>query len=297
MRHNSWQWMTIGTALIAWAVFGVSACTLESRCKPGDPDCEEPACQPEDCGLIPPGCDPPICADGTRGDCDSQCVRSDEGRCHWIFEYSECPDNTCGGPGGPTCGDDEYCDFTPDTCGLDGEFGVCQPRPGGWDDVYDPVCGCHGETYSNLGGAYDSGVDIISYGPCDDLLEECTSDECGVVPPGCDPPMCADGTHADCDSQCVRNDEGRCHWVFEYGECPESPCGGPDGLLCSDDEYCDFTPDTCGRDEEFGICRPRPEGFDGIYHPVCGCGGKTYSNAGEAQGDGVDVMHTGACEE
>lgn len=336
--------MTIGTALIAFGLFGVSACTLETStderlkgvvvgavddgddpctilghaaecdvcaeegwyddgvcdrfCDRDDPDCEgEEACSEEECGVMPPGCDPPMCADGSYADCNSQCVRNEEGRCHWTFEYGECSDSTCGGADGLPCLDDEYCDYEHDSCGLLGEIGVCQPRPVAWDAVYAPVCGCDGETYGNEGQAYAAGVDIIRSGACEERYDECTPEECGVMPPGCAPPECADGSMASCTPMCAPDDDGRCGWSFEYGECPESTCGGPDGIPCGDDEFCDYEHDSCGLDGERGLCQPRPPAWDAVYEPACGCDGETYSNEGGAYEAGFDILHYGDCEE
>jgi Kazal-type serine protease inhibitor domain len=81
------------------------------------------------------------------------------------------------------------------------------------------------------------------------------------------------------------------------GEQPGIPvCGGFPGYLCSNTEWCDY-PDNaaCGIGDQIGKCRPRPEFCTEIYLPVCGCNGKTYSNACQAAADGVDAAYAGTC--
>lgn len=58
-----------------------------------------------------------------------------------------------------------FCDFPVGSCGV-GASGYCQPRPDACPDIYDPVCGCNGVTYSNACFAAMSGVSPRRNGPC-----------------------------------------------------------------------------------------------------------------------------------
>jgi hypothetical protein len=87
------------------------------------------------------------------------------------------------------------------------------------------------------------------------------------------------------------------------GECvdPDAPrevaCGGFLGETCGEGEYCHFEPSaTCGWADATGVCRPRPEICPAVVLPVCGCDGRTYNNACEANGAGTSVLSDGPCE-
>lgn len=73
----------------------------------------------------------------------------------------------CGGFGGDTCASTEFCDYTlADICGAADATGICRPRPELCTDIYMPVCGCDGMTYSNACFAHGAGVAVASEGPC-----------------------------------------------------------------------------------------------------------------------------------
>ncbi len=75
----------------------------------------------------------------------------------------------------------------------------------------------------------------------------------------------------------------------------EGLCGGFTGATCADDEWCDFADNGCGVADGIGVCRPRPQGCDEIYDPVCACDGSSYGNACLAEAAGSDVNKWGAC--
>lgn len=73
-------------------------------------------------------------------------------------------------------------------------------------------------------------------------------------------------------------------------------CGALAGLPCAMDQWCDFPQESrCGANDRQGTCKPRPDMCAQIFKPVCGCDGKTYSNACMATHAGTDVARDGAC--
>jgi len=72
-------------------------------------------------------------------------------------------------------------------------------------------------------------------------------------------------------------------------------CGTRGADSCPTDYFCQFV-DGCGADDRGGRCEQIPEACDGLYDPVCGCDGATYSNACMAGVAGVSVAAPGACE-
>ncbi len=77
----------------------------------------------------------------------------------------------------------------------------------------------------------------------------------------------------------------------------ERLCAGIAGFPCGEGEYCQFTEGTCHIIDNMGICQPIPEICMMDFRPVCGCDGKTYSNACTAAASSVSVSHEGPCAE
>jgi hypothetical protein len=89
------------------------------------------------------------------------------------------PPVNCGGRTGATCGNDQYCYFTPGgMCDWADGSGTCMPRPQGCADLYDPVCGCDSMTYGNECTAASNGVGIAYKGECGKPATDCRTSGC-----------------------------------------------------------------------------------------------------------------------
>ncbi len=135
--------------------------------------------------------------------------------------------------GGATCVANGDCDRSQYCAGpsCDGP-GECLPRPRLCPDVYMPVCGCDGMTYSNSCHAAAAGVRVASEGAC--------GDDCAFGPPsrGCcfDDLDCADGTV--CRGEvCAPRGAGTCVAPPRAGSCwDDTDCGR--GEVCSGHSRC-----------------------------------------------------------
>jgi hypothetical protein len=281
---------------------------------PCPPDCiDNSECEPDEMCLTDGGCGsagecvvkPVACPDiydpvcGCDGQTYSNACNAHFAGVNVDFDdvcVTGCQDNS-------ECLPTEYCATDIGACGGGG---ACEPRPGACPVIYDPVCGCDGQSYGNACIAAAAGINIAHPGLCAPSgcvdNSECdpghfclkTDGDCGGTgacapePQACAAifdPVCG------CDGQTYSND---CYAnaagvsVASDGACPE---------VCRLDSECD--PDQlCLKEncsDELGVCTDKPQVCILVYDPVCGCDGQTYGNSCEALKAGVNIAHDGLC--
>jgi len=235
--------------------------------------------------------------------------------------------STCGGLLGLTCSKaGEYCDFPIATaCGSGDQTGTCQPKAQLCLDNYDPVCGCDDKTYGNQCGAASAGVSVAKLGACAPAGKTCGGQLGGVCATGefCDYTLGAMCGAADQTGTCSKL-PGACDALFDpvcgcdgktysndcsanmagvavakAGACASGGaiCGGIQGKTCANTQFCAFPATApCGAGDVTGQCTTRPQACTADVAPVCGCDGKTYSNACSAEAVGVPVLSSGMCK-
>jgi hypothetical protein len=170
----------------------------------------------------------------------------------WAAYRGECgPSCFAGDPYG-VCDEGEFCEGPENFCDIMGAAGWCTEPDRSCGYLWDPVCGCDGETYSNDCERQMAGVWLRYRGPCEEPpppvricgldYEPCPrgqfceypAGDCGYfpdslggcmdLPMGCpfiyDPVCGCDGENYDND--CVRQSEGvaLCH----HGVCTPTSC-------------------------------------------------------------------------
>jgi hypothetical protein len=134
----------------------------------------------------------------------------------------------CEGPDGRVCPSDKFCaTTTANRCPGLAEEGTCRRIPEACVDVYQPTCGCDGQTYGNECQAAVLGVAVAYDGPC---ATSCGG-FAGLPCPGAG--TCADNEtdgcdplkgDADCVSLCRCEVQGLCEGGGRWDSSPEV-CG------------------------------------------------------------------------
>jgi hypothetical protein len=229
----------------------------------------------------------------------------------------------CGGTTGVICPADFVCDVT--SCDKTAS-GLCiaQPQgqcpPGGI-----PECGCDGQEYANAcvrlkakvplmqkGSCPTTGTIACKIGPAGKILKPCPDGQfcklnlnnpipctgdgtCAIIPKSCDP---AKNEVCGCNFQTYNNACELAKAAISLkgsGQCGGNAGGCTEGKNeCPVGTYCGVQQGKCG---DKGICINKPPAAQCTpdVKLVCGCDGKTHSNAGCAATKGVIVKFSGKC--
>jgi len=105
------------------------------------------------------------------------------------------PIQSCGGPLSLACPKGTFCSTPAGTCPGPKQFGRCAPEPEVCTDLFRPVCGCDGQTYSNACFANAAGASVLHDGPC--AVKQFCGGFAGIPCPGSG--VCVDDPSDDCD--------------------------------------------------------------------------------------------------
>ncbi|MGD2109688.1 MAG: Kazal-type serine protease inhibitor domain-containing protein [Phycisphaerae bacterium] len=228
---------------------------------------------------FPPVPDGTVCDDGdpcTTGDaCKAgHCIGLPDPNCGGCLTNADCPDAA------------SFCLFPPGSCGEDGVAGVCAPRPNGCPDVWDPVCGCDGQTYGNECDAHAAGVSVRHPGECVRYCGHKGPD------PQCEPDEFCKYPTGTCGTDPAVL--GVCTWIPELCIDLWDPVCGCDGNTYSNECYSDAAGVSvlhygeCGQGDVGACCVPTPNGTIACIETTetaCFAEGGKFAGPGTSCGD------------
>ena len=297
-----------------------NSCTHDSDCDGGyfwapEYDCEglgncQRISEAGSCGSPGP-LDNPVCGcDGQTY--ESSCFPYEAGVGIWQYNKT-CEEIVTSCTENADCDTGEYCWRETGACD---DPGLCHviPEHCAVSQLYNPVCGCDGNSYDNYCEAHLNAVNVQAMGPCISPVAGCADNsecgeeeychretgacndrgECMTMPTDCNSvndPVCG------CDGQtyynsCIAASEGMS--ITSTGECDlDNQCRHNSD--CAEDEYCAWDAGICSA---IGYCTARKTVTDCAGVPpslVCGCNGATLENDCEASVIGTNIAHEGPC--
>ena len=207
-----------------------------------------------------------------------------------ISQQGKCCPGTpvvCGGYFNVKCkGTNDYCHLEPKAlCGAADAPGVCKVKPTKCPSTKDTVCGCDGKDYLNPCTANQNGISVSFKGSCKRGTGSCIHERTSYK----------DGASFTyrCNTCTCQNGKVSC----TKKACPPEPCGMKGAPPCPTGYYC-YHIKTCGSTGQPGTCKKIRTAPCLIPTPkaVCGCNGRTYRSACDAEIAGISIKSSGHCK-